>query len=236
MRRRMTPPARTAIATLSPPAIGALATLSPPAIGALATPALRILFGVIWAADAVLKFFPAFGAGFLAMLTEVSHGQPAFLKPWFTFVTAVASDGRATILAGGSAVLETYLAVALLTGFARKTTYLLGAGYTALIWATAEGFGGPYVPGVSTDVGAAIVYTLLFAMFLVYDTGVGSSRLSLDAVLERRYPAWRRVAELHHRSSSGPEAGLGARGRLRAGDRRLHRPMNRWRRPCRPRL
>ncbi|HLO35938.1 MAG TPA: hypothetical protein VK194_07640 [Candidatus Deferrimicrobium sp.] len=199
--RRLMPPARTAIATLAPPASLALATA-----------ALRILFGVAWAADAALKFFPAFGAGFLGMLTDVSQGQPAFLKPWFNFVTAVASDGRATILAGGSAVLETYLAVALLTGFARKTTYLLGAAYTAVLWATAEGFGGPYVPGVSTDVGAAIVYTLLFAVFLVHDAGVGSSRLSLDSLLEPRFPAWRRVAELHIRSASGPAAGVGALG------------------------
>jgi nitrite reductase (NO-forming) len=88
------------------------------------------------------------------------------------------------------------LAVALLTGFARKLTYVVGAGYTALIWATAEGFGGPYVPGVSTDIGAAIVYTLLFVVLLVHDAGVGSSRLSLDSFLERRLPGWRRVAEL----------------------------------------
>jgi len=135
------------------------------------------------------------------MLTDVSQGQPGFLRPWFNLVTAVASDGRAQFLAAGSAVLETYLAVALLSGFARKTTYLIGAGYTALIWATAEGFGGPYVPGVSTDVGAAIVYTLLFAVFLVHDAGAGSSRLSLDAFVERRVPAWRRVAELGSPSS-----------------------------------
>jgi nitrite reductase (NO-forming) len=174
---------------------------------ATATAALRILFGVAWAANAALKWLPAFGAGFLGMLSDVSQGQPAFLKPWFGFVTAVASDGRAAILATGSAVLETYLAVALLTGFARKPTYLIGAAYTALIWATAEGFGGPYVPGMSTDVGAAIVYTLVFALFLVHDTGPGSSRLSLDSVLAHRLPAWRRVAELGgRRSASDPES------------------------------
>ena len=72
----------------------------------------------------------------------------------------------------------------------------MGAVYTALIWATAEGFGGPYVPGSSTDVGAAIIYTLLFLTLLIHDAGVGFSRLSLDSVLERRMPRWRRVAEL----------------------------------------
>ena len=61
---------------------------------------------------------------------------------------------------------------------------------------TAEGFGGPYVPGSSTDVGAAIIYTLLFLTLLINDAGVGFSRLSLDSVLARRMPGWRRVAEL----------------------------------------
>jgi nitrite reductase (NO-forming) len=133
------------------------------------------------------------------MLTGASQDQPGFLKPWFKLVTAVASDGRAPFLALGSAVMETYLAVALLTGFARKTTYAVGAIYTALIWATAEGFGGPYVPGTSTDVGAAIISSLLFLMLLINDAGVGFSRLSLDSILERRVPGWRRVAELDWR-------------------------------------
>ena len=185
MGRRLAPPARPLIATTAPQASAAPSTAT-----------LRMLFGVAWTANAALKWLPAFGAGFLGMLTDASQGQPAFLRPWFNLVAAVASDGRATILAAGSALLETYLAVALLTGFARKVTYVIGAAYTALIWATAEGFGGPYVPGASTDVGAAIVYTLLFAVLLVHDAGAGFSRFSVDSVLERRLPAWRRVAEL----------------------------------------
>jgi len=166
----------------------------PPAI-------LRIVLGVAWTANAALKWFPAFGAAFLPMLAGASQDQPGFLKPWFNLVTAVASDGRAPFLALGSAAMETYLAVALLTGFARKTTYAVGAIYTALIWATAEGFGGPYVPGISTDVGAAIISSLLFLTLLINDAGAGFSRFSLDSVLERRIPRWRRVAELDWLSS-----------------------------------
>jgi len=169
---------------------------------AVPTATLRILLGLAWIANAGLKWFPAFGAGFLSILTAAAQGQPAFLKPWFGLVNAIASDGRASFLAYGAAALETYLAIALLTGFARKVTYSVGAAYTALIWATAEGFGGPYVPGSSTDVGAAIIYTLLFLMLLIHDAGVGSSRLSLDNVLERRMPRWRRVAELEWQGRS----------------------------------
>jgi len=169
-------------------------------VASLPTATVRILLGLVWTANAALKWFPAFGAGFLSMLTGAADGQPAFLKPWFGLVTAIASDGRATFIAYGSAALETYLAIAILIGFARKVTYSLGAVYTVLIWATAEGFGGPYVPGSSTDVGAAIIYTLLFLMLLIHDAGVGSSRLSLDSILERRIPGWRRLAELDWRA------------------------------------
>jgi nitrite reductase (NO-forming) len=186
------------------PHVPEITMIAPPSAAALPTATLRILLGVAWTADAVLKWFPAFSAGFLSMLTGASQDQPAFLKPWFGLVTSIASDGRGTFLALGSAALETYLAVALLAGFARKVTYSIGAIYTALIWATAEGFGGPYVPGVSTDIGAAIIYTLLFLTLLVNDAGVGSSRLSLDGLLERRLPSWRRVAELDGR---GPRMG-----------------------------
>jgi plastocyanin len=34
--------------------------------------------------------------------------------------------------------------VALITGFARKFTYISAAGFSLLIWSIAEGFGGPY--------------------------------------------------------------------------------------------
>jgi uncharacterized membrane protein YphA (DoxX/SURF4 family) len=178
------------------PGVPGITMGEPPSRAALPTATLRILLGLAWTANAALKWFPAFGAGFLSMVTGVSQDQPAFLKPWFGLVTAVASEGRAAFLALGSAAIETYLAVALLSGFARKVTYSVGALYTALLWATAEGFGGPYIPGASTDVGAAIVYTLLFLVLLVNDSGVGFSRLSLDSVLERRLPTWHRVAEL----------------------------------------
>ena len=176
-----------------------IAKAAPAPNSALPTAILRIVLGLAWTANATLKWFPAFGAAFLPMLTGASQDQPGFLKPWFNLVTAVASDGRAPLLALGSAVMETYLALALLTGFARKTTYAVGAIYTAVIWATAEGFGGPYVPGISTDVGAAIIASLLFLMLLINDAGVGFSRLSLDSVLERRVPGWRRIAEFDWR-------------------------------------
>ena len=51
-----------------------------------------------------------------------------------------------------TAVIETLVAVAVIVGFARKFTYISAALFSVLIWATAEGFGGPTTSS-STDIG-----------------------------------------------------------------------------------
>jgi nitrite reductase (NO-forming) len=152
---------------------------------------LRIAFGAIWAVDASLKWQPAFQANFQQMLTDVAKGQPGFLGWWFALWQFVVS-GRAPVFGILTASTETYLALALLTGFARKFTYSLGILYGMFVWSVAEGFGGPYRPGTTTDVGAAIIYSLLFGALLLVDAG----RLSVDALIEKRLFSWRRIAEL----------------------------------------
>lgn len=152
---------------------------------------LRIAFGVIWAVDASLKWQPAFQANFQQMLVDVAKGQPGFLAWWFGLWEFVVS-GRAPIFGILTATTETYLAIALLTGFARKFTYSLGIMYGFFVWSVAEGFGGPYMPGTTTDVGAAIIYSLLFGALLLVDAG----RFSVDRLIEKRLKVWRWVAEL----------------------------------------
>ena len=111
-----------------------------------AAAALRIAFGVVWAIDASLKWLPAFRETFAAMLTAAAQEQPSWLHPWFALWSGL-SPGQATLFAYASATTETLLAVALVTGFARKTVYIGAAGYSLLVWATGEGFGGPYHAG-----------------------------------------------------------------------------------------
>lgn len=152
---------------------------------------LRIAFGAIWAVDAALKWQPAFQANFQQMLTDVAKGQPNFLGWWFGFWEFIVS-GRAPIFGILTATAETYLAVALLTGFARKFTYVAGILYGLFVWSVAEGFGGPYMAGTTTDVGAAIIYSLVFGALLLVDAG----RLSADKLIEKRIRAWRWIAEL----------------------------------------
>jgi nitrite reductase (NO-forming) len=64
-----------------------------------------------------------------------------------------------------------------------------------IIWSVPEGFGGPYGPG-STDIGTGIVYALASILFLVAMAAFGPSSLSLDSAIERKWPSWKRLAEI----------------------------------------
>ena len=152
---------------------------------------IRITFGVIWAVDAALKWQPAFRANFGRIVAGVGDGQPSFLGWWFRLWQFVVAGDRAPIFALLTATTETYLACALIAGFARRITYAVGFAYGLFVWSVAEGFGGPYVPGTSTDVGAAIIYSLVFLALLLVDAG----RFSVDRLIVRRIPAWRRVSD-----------------------------------------
>jgi len=85
------------------------------------------------------------------------------------------------------AVVETLIALALIFGFARKLTHISAIVFSLLIWATAEGFGGPYTSGAA-DIGTAIIYALVFASLLVLNAQCGPARYSVDAWIERRFP------------------------------------------------
>jgi nitrite reductase (NO-forming) len=129
------------------------------------------------------------------MLDDAAKGQPGWLGPWFDLWTDLPKS-MTTAMAYGSAITETVLALALAVGFARKSLYLFGAGYSLMIWATAEGFGGPYQSG-STDIGAAIIYSFVFVALLIVDRP-GPDPYSVDAYLETRISWWSRIAEVRH--------------------------------------
>ena len=93
------------------------------------------------------------------------------------------------------AVIETGIALALILGFARKLTYAFAIGFTLIIWPNAEGFGGPYASGAS-DIGTAIIYAIVVVALLVVEIGSEPSRYTPDAWSERRWPWWRRMAEI----------------------------------------
>ena len=154
---------------------------------------VRIGFGIIWLIDAFLKWRPSFRSTFVEQLQGAAQGQPGWLAPWFRW-TASLVHPHAALFAYSTAVAETALGLALVFGVARKTTYLFGAGYSLLIWATAEGFGGPYSVG-ATDIGTSIIYVVVFLSLLALNARSGPSPHSLDAKIERRWPRWRLIAE-----------------------------------------
>ena len=156
--------------------------------------AVRITFGVVWLIDASLKWLPGFRSSFEEQIQGAAYGQPAWLHGWFAFWINLLQP-RAGMFAILVAVIETGIALSLILGFARKTTYVLAIGFTVLIWATAEGFGGPYVSGAS-DIGTAVIYAVVFLALLVIEADTEPSRFTIDARLERRWPSWRRVAEV----------------------------------------
>jgi len=158
----------------------------------------RIAFGLIWLIDAGLKWEPAFRTGFSSMLKEAAQGQPGWLHGWFhLWINMVAPNS--SFFAYSTAVIETLVAVAVIVGFARKFTYISAALFGVLIWATAEGFGGPYTSS-STDIGTAVIYSIVFMGLLALDYETGPSRFSVDSVIEQRVSWWHRIAEIGPRS------------------------------------
>ena len=155
---------------------------------------VRMIFGGIWLVDAYLKWQPAFRAEYLDLLVSAAKDQPAWLSPWFQFWISLVSP-RVPFFYFGTALIETCIALALILGFARKLTYIFAIGFSLLIWSTAEGFGGPYTAG-ATDIGTGIIYALVFLTLLALNTQTGTSKYSVDFLIEKRFPWWRKVAEV----------------------------------------
>jgi len=131
---------------------------------------MRILFGVIWAIDAQFKWRADFINDFVSYLTAGRDGQPFLVKAWISFwIDIVKVDP--TIFAYIVATTETALALALLLGIFSNLAYIGGGLLSLVIWSTAEGLGGPYVAG-STDIGASIVYFIVFALLFFSHAGL----------------------------------------------------------------
>ena len=154
---------------------------------------IRIILGIVWLVDGYLKFQPGFVDSFPDTIASAGQGQPAWLQPWFNFwATATTGNAAAVIYTVGS--LEIALGLALVLGLLRKVAYIGGMVLSLLIWAIPEGFGGPYGPG-STDIGTGVIYSFVFLSLIIINATYGPSKYSLDSFLEKRNPAWKRIAE-----------------------------------------
>ena len=154
---------------------------------------IRIFLGIVWLIDGYLKFSPGLVDSFPDLVRSAGDGQPTWLQPWFNFWSSV-TPGNAALFVYTTGVLEVALGAALVLGFMRKIAYLGGIIFSLFIWAIPEGFGGPYGPG-STDIGTGIIYSFVFLSLVIINTISGPSKYSLDFLLERKYPFWKRLAE-----------------------------------------
>jgi nitrite reductase (NO-forming) len=149
---------------------------------------LRVIFGLMWAIDAAFKWQPAFKSGFLDQIKSAADGQPHWLHGWFNFWIHLLSHNP-HLFAMLVMVTETLVALALIFGVARRTTYLAAAIFSLLIWSVAEGFGGPY-SATSTDIGTGIVYAVVFFSLYGLDRLASRSSWSLDNYIAKRLPWW----------------------------------------------
>ncbi len=145
---------------------------------------LRIVFGLVWAIDAWFKWQPDFIHNFSTYLSGSLDNQPPAVQSWINFwinVVNVNPDFFAYLVAVG----ETAVAIGLIFGLLSNLTNVVGILLSVVIWSSAEGFGGPYQAG-STDIGAAIIYALVFVGLLLSQAGLyyGLDRY-LDPLLGR---------------------------------------------------
>ena len=143
---------------------------------------LRIIFGFVWAIDAQFKWSPAFINNLTDYLSSGAQGQPALVQAWINlWVKGVSVNPH--FFAIVVALAETAIAIGLIFGLFSRIALVGGMTMALVIWSTAEGFGGPYAPG-STDIGAAIIY---FIVFVALWLGKCWRYYGIDPLLYKKY-------------------------------------------------
>jgi uncharacterized membrane protein YphA (DoxX/SURF4 family) len=153
---------------------------------------VRFLFGIVWMIDGALKFQPGFSM--IDTIRSAAQGSPAWLAPWFNFWIQITNTNSVFAMYSAGAI-ELILAFALILGFLRKIVYIVGFLYSLVIWSVPEAFGGPYGPA-STDIGVGIIYAFVFLLLMMTNAALGPNKLSLDYIIEKKFPVWRRLAEI----------------------------------------
>jgi len=147
---------------------------------------LRLIFGLFWAADAFFKWvLYSQGFSYVQLISGQASGQPSPVASWITYWAGVAGGIPSFGLL--MAVVETVIAAFILLGFLTKLTSIFGILFNLLVWTTAEGFGGIFLPG-ATDVGASPLYIAMFAGLIIVRAGMQNG---LDEWLLMKHPGLR---------------------------------------------
>ena len=146
-----------------------------------------------WLIDGAMKFIWLSPTDVVNLVQSAGQGQPAWLAPWYNFWGAFVSSNPSLMLYGVG-LWELILGFTLVFGLLRKLSYLSGILLSLLIYSIDEGLGGPYGAG-STDIGAAIIYVLVYLALIALESATASNRFTLDSAVERRFGAWRKISE-----------------------------------------
>lgn len=145
----------------------------------------RVLFGLLWAYDAALKFQPYFINHFLDYLTAAQKDlagtwRGAYVQGWIALSLGIGPKLVALLIGAAEAAL----AASLLSGRWLRVMGPIGIVLSLVIWTTAEEWGGPYHFGVASMMpmrmfGTAILYLLaLCYVWVLYNP--------LDLLFRRR--------------------------------------------------
>ncbi len=131
---------------------------------------VRITFGLAWIVAATLSWLPQFQNTFVEQVAVAKAGQPEFIQGWISFWASLVSVNP-LLFARILSTTQTLVAVLLILGIFSNLTYIVGIFLSLGIWSIPEGFGGPYLPGQTTDIGTAFPYVLLFILLLSLSAG-----------------------------------------------------------------
>ena len=157
---------------------------------------MRIVIGIIWAIDGSLKFPQSSVDAIAGKYADMVSGQPSWLQGWFSFWGSIFTTHNPGAIVFVTGTVEVLLAACLILGFMRKIAYVVGIILSFFFWSVPEGFGGPYLPGM-TNIGTAIIYVFVF-LFLIINAAYGPSKYSIDYLIGKRLKWWFKISEIKH--------------------------------------
>jgi uncharacterized membrane protein YphA (DoxX/SURF4 family) len=152
---------------------------------------VRIVFGLLWAADASFKWLPGFIHG-QTLSDELGNGAKVstpVIHQWLQMWNSIGTSSPGAF-AMGTAIVETLIALLMITGLFSNLVFIGSAIFSFGIWSSAEGFHLPFTQGM-TDLGPSVGY--IFASLALYYACAGAT-WSLDAKWHGRLGGLSRLA------------------------------------------
>jgi hypothetical protein len=129
----------------------------------------RFLFGALLAFDTCWKWQPFFLTHAITFLLQAQDGQPPWIVAYIGWFLSIINRVGPLVFGIFAAVMETAIALSLLTGWYLRWMLPTGALYSLGLWTTAEGWGGPYGIGFTGNKGDVLgtINIYLFAFFFL---------------------------------------------------------------------